>query len=810
MHISALRSRPLSLALWLGLAAGCGGGPQSEDVSTRFDQRLERLSLVEWNSGDPSVLAATNPERVLDVDFASEIELWNAAGGRLESGPDGVVTAADGRTVTLERRGLDLDLSRVRFLDARFDVKRQGSVAIELFEAGQADEVTRLERPIAARGAFQIGAPIDREGRLTAIRIEVPDGTVLRSLRLGPAPMVPGQSPRVVDSVQLDAGLVALRHLEQGAVSPRQEARRAIPARDGEWQVCTYEAGGSAVLLGAAALRADPRELGGAVRLQVFARRPSGLDPPEDGVLLHELTLDTAADDDRWTSWRVDLPGLEGEEWELLFGAVAEDGSSHDVVAHWAAPILLRRDAPRPPDMVLVTSDTMRADHVVATRRALGLPALAGLETPWMDSVAARGTNFVDALATCNATSPSHASILTGHYVRDHRVTSNDRILSEAATTITELLSERYLCISSVTAGHLNSTVSGLGQGFDIALGAPTIPRTPAPARMPRSLEEIPAFDSRELFAEAAWANTRLMELLVELDEVPVFAWLHYFDPHTPYRVGDDLAHLVLSEEGPGALFELGERRSAMQGQERTADELLFDVLLAKPNLRFLEEISTLDAALSLYAAGVSELDARLAELWEAFETADRDPLVVLTADHGEALGEREIWFEHAGIYDNTLHVPMLVAGPGVEGTGVSRAPASTLDVFPTLAALAGMEAPADLPGRSLFELDPDADRRRWFQHSSEVEAGFREGDRHAVVVGYRHRMGVDDRWREPGTVELWNAQTELPLEPDAAESLRREVEEWVLNPVLDLEAAQAELDDAARAALRALGYTDD
>ena len=128
---------------------------------------------------------------------------------------------------------------------------------------------------------------------------------------------------------------------------------------------------------------------------------------------------------------------------------------------------LLHRGLPRweerPSTVLLVTSDTHRADHVGFTGGDRG--AL----TPALNALAARGTVFEDAISATSITNPSHASIFTGLPVRDTGVVGNVELLSERAVTLAETFQDAgYRTVAAVSARHLTPWRSGLGQGFEV------------------------------------------------------------------------------------------------------------------------------------------------------------------------------------------------------------------------------------------------------------------------------------------------------------------------------------------------------
>jgi arylsulfatase A-like enzyme len=180
---------------------------------------------------------------------------------------------------------------------------------------------------------------------------------------------------------------------------------------------------------------------------------------------------------------------------------------------------------PSAPDVLLVTIDTLRADH-------LGCYGDKGAATPVIDALARRGVRFAEAIAPVPLTLPSHASILTGVTPLVHGVRDNAGfVLGSARPTLAEAFRDaRYLTAAFVSGFPVHRRF-GLARGF----GAydDRFPRGDDPARPPyieRRANETVDAAARWLRSEARSAPS------------PVFAWLHLFDPHAPYDPPDPIA----------------------------------------------------------------------------------------------------------------------------------------------------------------------------------------------------------------------------------------------------------------------------
>jgi choline-sulfatase len=287
-------------------------------------------------------------------------------------------------------------------------------------------------------------------------------------------------------------------------------------------------------------------------------------------------------------------------------------------------------------NVVLVTIDTLRADHVGCYGRPQAL-------TPTLDGLAARGVRFATAVAHVPLTGPSHASILTGLTPLGHGFRDNGGYALPAGVgTAAEDFAKAGYRTAAFVSGFPLSRRFGFDRGFEAY--DDHFPKGEDPRRAPHV----------ERFADATTdAVLRWLDASEGPHRRPFFLWVHYYDPHAPY-------------EPPGE-FAARFRDEPYDGEVAFVDQQLARLL------------------------------RRLEEKGELGRT-----LVLATSDHGEALGEHGEQSHGLFLYDATLKVPFLVAGPGVAAGRVSTTVARGIDVLPTLLDLAGLTARPDIEGRSL------------------------------------------------------------------------------------------------------------
>ena len=307
--------------------------------------------------------------------------------------------------------------------------------------------------------------------------------------------------------------------------------------------------------------------------------------------------------------------------------------------------------------------DTLRADRL----SCYGGPADLGRS---ICALADRGTRFVWALATAPYTAPSVASILTSRYPSAHGLSqfSGDPLADEIGS-LAEVLSRAGYDTTAFVSNPVIRRQRALDRGFavyDDQLGRAELNR-------PHYGECVAA---RTTDTALAWAR--------DAGE-PWFLFVHYQDPHGPYAPpGGGVAKDAAGEEALPVLDD----HSGFRGIPRyQAIEGVFSVRTYEG--RYAEEIRYLDSHVQRLVVGLDALGAR--------------PAVLLTADHGEAMGEDEFFFAHGhSLGLDQIRVPLLwrPASPG--HPRVNSGAVSTIDVAPTLARAAGLALPEGFPGRPL------------------------------------------------------------------------------------------------------------
>jgi arylsulfatase A-like enzyme len=457
-------------------------------------------------------------------------------------------------------------------------------------------------------------------------------------------------------------------------------------------------------------------------------------------------------------------------------------------------------------DVLLVTVDTLRADH-------LGCYGDGAARTPVIDGLAREGVLFEDATAQANTTGPSHATILTGLHPAEHGALSNGVRISHRARTLADVLARTHSTAAFVSGFTLDDQACALAARFDWyddqLLAWPWLPRIAERLHLVHALLdalERRGWDIRRPDRPAGETVDAALAWLGSRGDEPLFTWVHLYDPHAPYAP-------------PPEFRELHGAPAAESWYELSTEER--EELVADP--------AHVARTKALYSAEISYADAQIGRLLDALRASGRfeRTLIVLTSDHGEGLGAHGYWFDHGSyLYDEELHVPLILRFPGAEHAG-RRVPAQVrlLDVAPTVLDALGLQGLQETRGSSLIPLAsglPDPSERGSFALSdvSGDVSGFPiEGRRlslrtrgHKLIWSSAHWLDTTrvpereeyyDLARDPGELDDLKVGDQLPAAP--YDDLQRALEDWraatgALRP-------DQELSDEVLERLRKLGY---
>ncbi len=439
-------------------------------------------------------------------------------------------------------------------------------------------------------------------------------------------------------------------------------------------------------------------------------------------------------------------------------------------------------EAPATPNVVIITIDTLRADHLT----------VYGYEpdtSPKIRKLAKSGVVYENAFAAHTNTAPSHATMLTGAFPGTHGIRQNGMKLLPNIPTLAEILGERGYQTGAFVSGWTLTPHTGLDRGFDVY-----------DAQFSRSRR--PGLDSWQLAG-------RWLKKAAKSDK-PFFLFFHMFEPHFGYEPPDEYALRFLPNQKT-LTVPLDPHLPGLKKKSLTPQAIL-------------EHTARYDGEIAL----ADEIVGKIVRALEKLEKLE-DTLIIVTADHGETLFERAWVADHGGrVYDEQIHVPLVIRFPHSE---LKRKRVSAqvhhVDIVPTVLDVVGAEVPRALPGRSLHAVARSGkqrgDRTRAvFSHGRPEPARVPEITAHLVKTGILTTVRlppfklIEYPLAEGGYFQqLFNIETDpgetrnvASEHPDQVATLRAQLDAFRgATGTADTQAAPPQLTPEVHEQLKSLGY---
>jgi arylsulfatase A-like enzyme/Tfp pilus assembly protein PilF len=395
-------------------------------------------------------------------------------------------------------------------------------------------------------------------------------------------------------------------------------------------------------------------------------------------------------------------------------------------------------------NLVIVTLDTTRADRI-------GAYGSREVETPTIDQLAAEGVLFEQAVSVAPLTLPAHSSIFTGKFPPEHGVRDNGGFfLGPEQVTLAEMLKGRGYRTGGFVAAYVLAGKWGINQGFDTYFDD-------------FDLSGVRAVSLSAIQRPANEVLDKALPWIEQSNSAPFFAWIHLYDPHSPYR--------------PPEPFATKYKGHPYNGEIAFADSQI----------------------------------ARLVSTLKSRGLYDRTVIVVM-GDHGESLGDHGESAHGFFVYNSVTHVPLVMHAP-FSRIGHRRIadPVRSIDIMPTMLDLLGAPAASGISGVSLVPLLTGAKNELGLDAYSEAMYPLHHygwSDLHALRSGrYKvidaPRPELYDVDRDPS--ETSNLFTERQALGDKMIAELRRVEGGFTKAVASMPAA--DVDPEARERLAALGY---
>jgi arylsulfatase A-like enzyme/cytochrome c-type biogenesis protein CcmH/NrfG len=416
---------------------------------------------------------------------------------------------------------------------------------------------------------------------------------------------------------------------------------------------------------------------------------------------------------------------------------------------------------PRNANVLLITLDTTRADHLSCYARLAGKTNAAHdpgkpdsatgqfANTPHLEALASRGVFFAHAIAQVPLTIPSHACILTGTYPTVNHVRGmGGFVLPQTLPTLATLTQ----AAAYATAAILGSAVLDRRYGF--ARGFTVYDDNIASARE----QKLPGRYSKR---PASVVTDHAIAWLEKNYRAGFFLWVHYYDPHAPYDPPEPFKHIYAKDP---------------------------------------------------YSGEVAYVDQEVGRLldWIDQRGLGSRTLVLAIGDHGEGLGEHGEKHHGIFLYDSTLHVPFIMAGPGVPAGEVVERQVRSIDLMPTVMGFLHLSSGPDTQGVSLWPL---------ILHNSPVQTDYAycETLYPRILMGWSELRAMHTgKWEFiwAPRPELYDLQSDpaqatnaLARYPAQARQLQSDMWGVAGGPNKDTQVATVPMTPAERAKLESLGY---
>ena len=416
-----------------------------------------------------------------------------------------------------------------------------------------------------------------------------------------------------------------------------------------------------------------------------------------------------------------------------------------------------RKAPPGSPNILLISLDACRADML----SAYGYPKDT---SPFLKELAARGVRFTRAYVNTHGTPPSHATLFSGLYQETHHVYYEKHHLGKVPAHVAllpEILKKNGYTTIGVADGGYVTKAEGFDRGFETFVSSRTLVRT---------------------------GVDRALELVRRIHpfKKPVFLFFHTYQIHSPY------------DPPPAYRDMFGPYTSRYVDRGR---ELLGKITSGS----YAPKKEDIELLLGLYAGEIRLTDDELRRLFAELDKLDffENCLIVVWSDHGEEFGDHGGFLHANKMYEELIHIPLIMAGSRVP-KGVERnALVSTVDVAPTILAHAGLKAPSPMEGIDLLGPSAEANRVVFSQY----------GRQRYAVVKYHWKL---IRTTASKSVELYNLRQDpgekrdvSKAHPDVVEEMLQLLADWKKkHPPFQADAEEGPPMSKERIEeLRSLGY---
>ncbi|MBW1854973.1 MAG: sulfatase, partial [Deltaproteobacteria bacterium] len=508
-------------------------------------------------------------------------------------------------------------------------------------------------------------------------------------------------------------------------------------------------------------------------------------DSQEHSIYSRYIDPKNNQEDRKWFDEEIDLRAFTRQEVSFIFKTTS--GSKENKTADWAGwsePLInsvgrkVRIKESKTDNIILITVDTLRADHLKCYDNDQ-------IHTPVFDRLAREGIVCKNAFSQTNITIPSHVSILTSLYLKDHQVLSNTKQeLNANITTLAEILKGcGYTTAAAVSMTPLTPKwIKGIERGFDEFLCPPV------------------------LEVRAGETNRKVFQWMEKNYFKKFFLWIHYFDPHMPY-------------EPPPPYDTLYYQGDPKQKKPNTMKEVLFHrEFYSEPHsrlIKWLEGVRDFRYPVSQYKGEISYVDAQLGRLMEVLGQfgLSKKTLMVITSDHGECLGEHNIFFDHKGLYDPTIHIPLIFWYPRRFEPEEVKGLVASVDILPTILDTVGIKQSGDFRGKNILAMigggQKELNSELYSEHVNHTQVMIRT-DKWKFIDSLKDMNYHKKFFIKAGNIELYDLEND-PAElhdvsneyPQLVSQFKEKMETWLKEKKPHSASKRMEMDQEDRERLR-------
>ncbi|MDA1272740.1 MAG: sulfatase [Verrucomicrobia bacterium] len=412
----------------------------------------------------------------------------------------------------------------------------------------------------------------------------------------------------------------------------------------------------------------------------------------------------------RWQTLRVDLAAYAGKSVVMK---LALKGETKGLWGFWGAPTIRSslatvqqpiagtssKKARRPRGVIFLVIDTLRRDH-------LNIYGYERETLVHLKKFADEGVAFANAIAQGTMTKISQPSMVTSLYPVSHTVLGMDRGLPASAVTIAEAYREAGYATVSYSSVPFTGKSNNMHQGYE-------------------ELHESGSISDTEYRTKTSQHYVdRLIQWLEEHQDTQFFAFLHVFDPHSPFRPRPPYDTIW---GAPGT----EERMAKIEEDIRASN-----VRTAMDNMphkdEYLKTGNDPDELLRIYKdwydGSIRGADAEIGRLFQALREMglEDDTLIVFSSDHGEELWDHGQFFHGQSVYGELSQVPLVFRwpnNPGIQKGVMVDHVVENVDIMPTLLELSGIEGPSNMQGRSLVPLLDGSGNAAWKKRVAVTQA---------------------------------------------------------------------------------------